>query len=336
MSEPAADLYKILGVSPDSDARTMEKAFRAQAHATHPDLHPNNEIKRKEFQALAEAYEVLRDPDRRRNYDQTIRRPRTQQTPDKTSSQGQGLWTIKKPPAPPPPSSDDLALKVNIGYHKIRSARYNLTDPDDRRCAGSAWEDWAEKAKGYINEYPGDASSVVETIVNGIGTYGYMEPNHGEEAGASFALYRLLRQKAPQSISEKTVVHFLSLIDHEGVSLAKVSHLTRIIAFHLQDRPQDLKAILGVPTKDNRASLLAVFGLYPLAFGVPKLVDRVAKQPELMTPECFDYLKNCRLNLTEFSGVHLDGILRKLGEAVAGTPNVPGPRRNSAPHNIPR
>jgi len=63
--------YDILGVPKDADDKAIKKAYREMALKWHPDKNPDNkEDAEKRFRQVAEAYEVLSNPDRRRNYDQ--------------------------------------------------------------------------------------------------------------------------------------------------------------------------------------------------------------------------------------------------------------------------
>src|SRR5271170_3629074 len=60
------DYYEVLGVGKDASADEIKKAFRRQAVEHHPDR-GGDETK---FKELNEAYEVLKDTDKRKRYDQ--------------------------------------------------------------------------------------------------------------------------------------------------------------------------------------------------------------------------------------------------------------------------
>jgi molecular chaperone DnaJ len=60
------DYYKILGVDRGADDKTIKSAYRKLARKYHPDV---NKGKDDRFKEIAEAYEVLSDPEKRRRYD---------------------------------------------------------------------------------------------------------------------------------------------------------------------------------------------------------------------------------------------------------------------------
>ena len=64
------DYYEVLGVSKTADDAEIKKAFRQQAKKYHPDSHPGDKECEEKFKEAQEAYAVLSDPDKRRQYDQ--------------------------------------------------------------------------------------------------------------------------------------------------------------------------------------------------------------------------------------------------------------------------
>ncbi|WP_295639610.1 molecular chaperone DnaJ [uncultured Mailhella sp.] len=63
------DYYEILGVSRDASDEEIKHAYRKLALKYHPDHNPNNPEAEQKFKEAAEAYDVLRNPERRANYD---------------------------------------------------------------------------------------------------------------------------------------------------------------------------------------------------------------------------------------------------------------------------
>ena len=63
------DYYEILGVSRDASDDEIKHAYRKLALKYHPDHNPNNPEAEQKFKEAAEAYDVLRNPERRANYD---------------------------------------------------------------------------------------------------------------------------------------------------------------------------------------------------------------------------------------------------------------------------
>lgn len=66
----AQNYYEILGISRNADANDIKKAYRKQALQYHPDKNPGNKQAEEKFKEVSEAYEVLKDPEKRRRYDQ--------------------------------------------------------------------------------------------------------------------------------------------------------------------------------------------------------------------------------------------------------------------------
>ena len=64
------DFYKVLGVAKDASAADIKKAYRKLARDNHPDSNPGNTAKHDTFKAVAEAYDVVGDPDKRAKYDE--------------------------------------------------------------------------------------------------------------------------------------------------------------------------------------------------------------------------------------------------------------------------
>lgn len=63
------EYYDVLGVAPDADEQALKKGYRRQALLYHPDKNPSPDAEEK-FKKIAEAYQVLSDPNKRTVYDQ--------------------------------------------------------------------------------------------------------------------------------------------------------------------------------------------------------------------------------------------------------------------------
>ena len=70
MAEQKRDYYEVFGVDKNADDAALKKAYRALAKKYHPDMNPGDKEAEKKFKEASEAYAVLSDPEKRRQYDQ--------------------------------------------------------------------------------------------------------------------------------------------------------------------------------------------------------------------------------------------------------------------------
>lgn len=64
------DFYQVLGVDKEADAAAIKKAYRKLARENHPDSNPGDAVAEERFKKVAEAYDVVGDPAKRREYDE--------------------------------------------------------------------------------------------------------------------------------------------------------------------------------------------------------------------------------------------------------------------------
>lgn len=70
MAEQKRDYYEVLGIDKSADDAAIKKAYRALAKKYHPDMNPGDKTAEAKFKEASEAYAVLSDPEKRRQYDQ--------------------------------------------------------------------------------------------------------------------------------------------------------------------------------------------------------------------------------------------------------------------------
>ena len=70
MAEQKRDYYEVLGVDKNADDAAIKKAYRVLAKKYHPDMNPGDAEAEKKFKEASEAYAVLSDPEKKRQYDQ--------------------------------------------------------------------------------------------------------------------------------------------------------------------------------------------------------------------------------------------------------------------------
>ncbi len=112
------DYYTLLGVAPDADENGVRRAYRALARRLHPDVNKAPDAAER-FAALAEAYTVLSDPDRRRAYDLSRHAPpswggSSGGIPDAARQSRQGRYANTVPPAEPSLRGLDVEQDVRL------------------------------------------------------------------------------------------------------------------------------------------------------------------------------------------------------------------------------
>ena len=70
MAEQKRDYYEVLGIDKSADDAAIKKAYRVLAKKYHPDMNPGDKTAEAKFKEASEAYAVLSDPEKRRQYDQ--------------------------------------------------------------------------------------------------------------------------------------------------------------------------------------------------------------------------------------------------------------------------
>src|SRR5438874_7795273 len=63
------DFYIVLGIERGATLSDIKRAYKRLARRYHPDINPGDRMAAAQFRQIAEAYETLSDPERRRRYD---------------------------------------------------------------------------------------------------------------------------------------------------------------------------------------------------------------------------------------------------------------------------
>lgn len=150
-AEPFVDYYNVLEVSPSCGAKMLEKAYRHFAQKYHPD-HPETADVEK-FQAVIEAYNVLRDPEKRAHYDAGYKSDSAQAF--HFISQDQDIHVDEKS------AIHDAEIHEKILYYLYKRRREHAEDPGvigyfiekliDCSHENYEFHIWYLKSKGFIN-----------------------------------------------------------------------------------------------------------------------------------------------------------------------------------------
>jgi DnaJ domain len=102
------DPYRVLGVSVGASQQDITRAYRRAVQHAHPDAQPHDPQAAARFRALSDAYELLRDPGRRADYDRYHPVPEPSRNPSPPRRTGMGSRRPSLPFPPGPPSSQPI------------------------------------------------------------------------------------------------------------------------------------------------------------------------------------------------------------------------------------
>jgi curved DNA-binding protein CbpA len=101
--DPRSTHYKVLMLAEIADQEIISTVYRKLAQRHHPDVDPSPEAERR-MTAVNEAYETLRDPEKRRRYDEWLASRRDRRSSDRLIRQSSDVPTGAAGPALGPPS----------------------------------------------------------------------------------------------------------------------------------------------------------------------------------------------------------------------------------------
>lgn len=89
-----ANWYQVLGISRQATEEEMKSAYRKLAKKYHPDAHPGNQECEQKFREISEAYSILSDTDKRKEYDEKLngfgKGKQTEKRNEQPKTQGSG------------------------------------------------------------------------------------------------------------------------------------------------------------------------------------------------------------------------------------------------------
>lgn len=121
--DPAKDYYMLLGVQKGAEQKEIRKAYRKLAQKWHPDANPGNKAAEEKFKEISAAYDVVGDPDRRREYDEArslfgsgIRMPGGLRFGDIGDMFGDLFNRGRRQPTTGPRRGQDLEAEIHLSF----------------------------------------------------------------------------------------------------------------------------------------------------------------------------------------------------------------------------
>ncbi|KAB8349417.1 hypothetical protein FH972_023444 [Carpinus fangiana] len=153
--DPTQDYYAALDVAHDAGDDEIRKSYRKLALKLHPDRHPGKEAEfQPRFQQIQAAHECLTDPDQRRKYDLSRKRPFTSSTSARPGPSGQRGNPYKAssayPPPPTPPGARPRKKDGPAPPPRGGAERYtSFPNPPPRRAPDAAKSDAKSRANVF-------------------------------------------------------------------------------------------------------------------------------------------------------------------------------------------
>ena len=121
------DYYQVLGLTPEAPTEEIRTAYRKLAKANHPDKHKGDPIYVEKFKDIQEAYDVLSDSYKRKEYDDQLARQnsynkkeakKSDKSSDNSAQQPPQTEQPQQPEQPRPEEIKDLHTLVDMYFKK--------------------------------------------------------------------------------------------------------------------------------------------------------------------------------------------------------------------------
>jgi DnaJ-class molecular chaperone len=113
--DPRTTHYRVLMLAEIADQEIISTVYRKLAQRYHPDVDPSPEAAQR-MAAINEAYQTLRDPDKRRRYDEWLASRRDRRASDRLIRQASEVTTGATGPAVGPPSGSMIDFGRYSGW----------------------------------------------------------------------------------------------------------------------------------------------------------------------------------------------------------------------------